>query len=72
MDKSNTKSQQELALAAEELAAYMKACKDGSESFSAFHPTLNAVEDAIRLTKFQNKPQPVDAISLDLKLVQVA
>lgn len=69
---NSTKAQQELALAADELAAYMAACKDGSESFNAFHPSLNAVEDAIRLTKFQNKPQPVDAISLDLKMVQVA
>lgn len=72
MNQTNTKARQELAAAIEEAQAYMKACADGSEAFSAFHPSLNGVEDAIRLTKFQTNGPAGYSIGMDLSNAQAA
>lgn len=72
MNQTSIKARQELAAAIEEAHAYMKACAEGSEAFSAFHPALNGVEDAIRLTKFQTQGPAGYVIGVDLSNTRAA
>lgn len=69
---TKSKAQLELQDAVHEAHVYMDLCANGLAVFDAHNAALNAVEDAIRLNKFQ-APKPVDSISLDLTLAsQVA
>jgi hypothetical protein len=71
-NQTKSKAQLELQDAIHEAHVYMDLCANGLAVFDAHNPALNAVEDAIRLTKFQSKAPAVDSISLDLSVFKAA